>query len=254
MIQSVDRALDIMMCVSDNHGKPLTISQIAERTGLNQSTCCHIVETLTERGFLNKVSRSSGYVLGIYSYALARYDSFHRDLLDACSPVLRWLQNKTGYTTLLTNLIDGEKFVLRYFNSPDNPLDEKGKLYRGSLYDTATGRAMLSSMKQKELKAVVDKVGLPSQEEWPGVTSFEQLYEKLLEVAKEPVVKTVDKDEQYYFCKFGVMFIGRKDERFALGLELKKKEAPEEEEIRFIEKNMLLAMKEIRRRIEFEKI
>ena len=70
MIQSVNRALDILMCVSDNRGKAITISEIAEKTGLNQSTCCHIVETLSERGFLNKVSRSSGYVLGIYSYTM----------------------------------------------------------------------------------------------------------------------------------------------------------------------------------------
>ncbi|MBQ6479224.1 MAG: helix-turn-helix domain-containing protein [Erysipelotrichaceae bacterium] len=254
MIQSVNRALDIMMCVSDNHGKPLTVSQIAAKTGLNQSTCCHIIETLTERGFLNKVSRSSGYVLGIYAYALARYRSYHRDLIDACSPILKWLQNKTGHTTLLTNLIDGEKFVLRYFDSPDNPLNERGELYRGSLYNTATGRAMLSSMKRNELKAVVDKVGLPLQSEWENISSFEQLYQKLAEVAKEPVVKLIDKDEQHYYCKLAVMFTGRKDEKFALGLEMKKKEVPEEKEIRLIEKNMLLAMKEIRRRIEFEKI
>ena len=95
---------------------------------------------------------------------------------------------------------------------------------------------------------------MPSQKEWESIVSFEQLYQKLSEVAKEPVVVLIDKDDQYYYCKFAVMFTCRKDEKFALGLEMKKKEVPEEKEICFIEKNMLLAIKEIRRRIEFEKI
>ncbi|MCR4632491.1 MAG: hypothetical protein K5648_00015, partial [Erysipelotrichaceae bacterium] len=153
-----------------------------------------------------------------------------------------------------TNLIEGEKFVLRYFDSPENPLNERGELYRGSLYDTATGRAMLCSMKQKELKAVTDKVGLPTQKEWEDISSFEQLYRNLSEIAKDPVVKIIDRHDDYCYCRLAIAFTGKKDERFALGVELKKKGIPEEKEILFIEKNMLLAMKEIRRRIEFEKI
>ena len=131
MIQSVDRALDILMCVSDNQGRPLTVSEIAEKTGLNKSTCCHLIDTLTQRGFLNRVSRSSGYVLGVYAYALTRYRSFQRDLIFACSPVLRWLQNKTGYTTLLATLIDGEKFVLRY-RSRRQPPEGQRRIIQGN--------------------------------------------------------------------------------------------------------------------------
>ena len=254
MIQSVDRALDILMCVSDNRGKPITISEIAEKTNLNQSTCCHIVETLTKRGFLNKVSRSSGYVLGIYAYSLTRYKNFHRDLIFACAPVLKWLQNKTGYTTLLANLIDGEKFVLRYFESSDNPLKDRGELYKGTLYDSATGRAMLSSMRQKEIRSIVEKVGLPSETQWEGIDSFEKMMIELEKIAKDPIVKVAFHADGFYFCKFAAAFIGKKSERFAIGLEMKKKEMPQEDEIAAIEKYMLLAVKEVKRRIEFETI
>ena len=37
MIQSVERALDIMMIISDNHGQPVTISEIANKLKLNQN-------------------------------------------------------------------------------------------------------------------------------------------------------------------------------------------------------------------------
>ena len=254
MIQSVDRALDILMCVSDNQGKPLTISEIAEKTDLNKSTCCHLIETLTQRGFLNRVSRSSGYTLGIYAYALTRYRSFHRDLIFACSPVLRWLQNKTGYTTLLANLIDGEKFVLRYYEAEDNPLKDKGELYKGTLYDSATGRAMLSSMSKKELRNIVNKVGLPTDDLWEGINSFDKLYDELNKLSKENVVQVEFHEDDYYICKFATTFFGKKAERFAIGLELKKKQKPDEQEIESIRKNMLLANKEIKRRLEFENI
>ena len=45
MIQSVSRALDILTIVSDAKGKPIKLNAIAQKAGLNVSTCTHLVQT-----------------------------------------------------------------------------------------------------------------------------------------------------------------------------------------------------------------
>ena len=254
MIQSVDRALDIMTYVSNNRGIPVTISDISKNTNINASTCCHIVDTLVHRGFLNKVSRSSGYVLGVYSYNLTRYKDFHRDLILNTMPILRWLQNKTGYTTVLANLIEGDKFVLCYSDNPDNPLNQKGDIYKGTLYDSATGRAMLSELSDSELKKVVKKVGLPKKDEWPDIDSYTQLKNQLSTLKKAKIFKVISIDEDKYICKFGVSFVGNKSQIFAIGIDMHKNSKPIKKEIDSIEKLLLTAVQEVNRRMNFDKI
>lgn len=250
MIQCVNRSLDIMLCVSDMRGQPITISEISKKTGINESTCCHIIETLLKRGFLKQISRSAGYVLGIYSYTLTRYKDFHHGLIMTCSPILDWLERKTGYTVVLANLIDGEKFVLSYSESPENSLKDKGDLYKGTLYDSATGRAMLATMSEKELKNVVANVGLPNENEWPEVTDFKSLLKELKK--QERLVRVDMKDDgDKHISKFGVAFIPYKQERFAIGLDYHSKTKPTDKEIKNIEKEIIIAANEIERRIKF---
>lgn len=254
MIQSVERALDIMMIISDNHGQPVTISEISNKLKLNQSTCCHIVETLVDKGFLNQVSRSAGYVLGVYAYNLTRYKDFHRDLILTSMPILRWMQNKTGYTSLLASLIDSDKFVLCYSDNPDNPLSNRGDLYKGTLYDAATGRAMLSTLKPKELKKLIIKVGLPKQEEWPDVDTYEKLQKELLKISKQKIVRAEFIENNKYICKVSIPFLGPKQERFAIGLEIKKDKKPNKQELDLVDKTIYTGTQEIIRRMKFENI
>ena len=96
MIQSVGRALDILMTVSDMRGEPVTLGTIAQKTGIHASTCAHLVQTLCEKGFLSQVSRTSGYILGAYAYYLTRYKTFHKELIETCNPALKWIQRRTG--------------------------------------------------------------------------------------------------------------------------------------------------------------
>ena len=171
MIQSVSRALDILTIVSDAKGKPIKLNAIAEKAGLNGSTCTHLVQTLCEKGFLSQVSRSAGYVLGAYPYYLTRYRTFQRELINTCNPALRWIQRRTGHTAILAILVDVEKFVISYAEDGKDILHERGDLYRGNLYDSATGRAMLSAMRHTDLTQLVKKIGLPSEADWPGIAA-----------------------------------------------------------------------------------
>lgn len=251
MIQSVSRAMDILTVVSDMQGKPITLSAIAQRTGLHVSTCAHLVETMCEKGFLSQVSRSSGYTLGAYAYYLTRYKSYQKELVDICNPVLRWIQRRTGHTALLAVLVDGEKFIISYAEDSKNILHERGDLFRGKLYGSATGRAMLSTMRRSELAELVRKIGLPTEEDWPGIDSLETLNRMLRIVASERVVCIEDVQGDQYNTLYGISIRAPKTTNCAVGLHVRQKFQPGEEQRQY--KDVLVAgAREINRRLRME--
>src|SRR5690349_17917883 len=62
-IQSVDRALTLLETIAELGGET-TLSRLASRTGLNISTCHHLLATLVQRGFVTKGLGKRGYALG----------------------------------------------------------------------------------------------------------------------------------------------------------------------------------------------
>jgi IclR family acetate operon transcriptional repressor len=62
-IQSVDRALFLLEIIAEAGGKA-SLTELATRTGLNISTCHHLLATLIQRGFAAKVPGRRLYALG----------------------------------------------------------------------------------------------------------------------------------------------------------------------------------------------
>ena len=62
-IQSVDRALYLLETIAEAGGEA-TLTDLANRTGLNISTCHHLLATLIKRGFAAKVPGRRLYALG----------------------------------------------------------------------------------------------------------------------------------------------------------------------------------------------
>ena len=253
MIQSVDRALNILMTVSDMRGEPVTLGIIAKRTGIHASTCAHLVQTLCEKGFLSQVSRSSGYVLGAYAYYLTRYKAFHKELVETCTPALKWIQKRTGHTALLAILVDGEKFVISYAEDSKNQLHERGELFRGNLYNSATGRAMLSTMSRTELNNLAQKIGLPKEEDWPGVNSLPALEKELRTLTDQKIVCIEDSSNGQYDSFYGISLRAPRLGNCAVGLHVRQESAPMEEERLQTEKVLLAGAREINRRLRFER-
>lgn len=81
MIKSVKKAMDILTILSSSGEKPITLAKLSEQTGLNKSTCAHIVDTMCESFYVERVSRKEGYRLGPWSFMLSRYGSYRNSLV-----------------------------------------------------------------------------------------------------------------------------------------------------------------------------
>ena len=76
MIKSVKKAMDILTILSNTGETPITLGELASKTGLNKSTCSHIVDTMCESFYVERISRKDGYRLGPWAYMLSRYGGY----------------------------------------------------------------------------------------------------------------------------------------------------------------------------------
>ena len=98
-VQALERALDILECFSFQN-RDLTLSEIAQKSGLNMTTAKRLISNLTERGYLEQ-NKEKQYHLGLKIFELGGivYSSF--DLRKIAVEPMNYLQKKTGGTVLM---------------------------------------------------------------------------------------------------------------------------------------------------------
>ena len=146
MIKSVKKAMDILTILSNSGETPITLAELAEKTNLNKSTCSHIVDTMCEELYVERVSRKEGYRLGPWSYMLSRYGSYYNSLSKLSYPILKWLHNQLDAAVFLSVVCNGRKYIILHID-PDNILPmSDGSMIQGDLETTATGRLLMAFM------------------------------------------------------------------------------------------------------------
>ncbi len=101
-IQSVDRALFLLETIAEAGGEA-TLTELANRTGLNISTCHHLLATLIQRGFAAKVPGRRLYALGARIIYLG-HACLQVDLPRRAQPYLEAINQATGETVHLAAL------------------------------------------------------------------------------------------------------------------------------------------------------
>ena len=101
-IQSVDRALFLLETIAEAGGEA-TLTDLANRTGLNISTCHHLLATLIQRGFAAKVPGRRPYALGARILYLG-HACLQVDLPRRAQPYLEAINRATGETVHLAAL------------------------------------------------------------------------------------------------------------------------------------------------------
>ena len=146
MIKSVKKALDILSILSNSGENPISLSELAEKTNLNKSTCAHIVDTMCEELYVERVSRKEGYRLGPWSYMLSRYGSYYNSLSKLAYPILKWLHEQLDTAVFLSVVCNGRKYIILHID-PDNILPmSDGSMIQGYMESTATGRLLMAFM------------------------------------------------------------------------------------------------------------
>ena len=155
MIKSVKKAMDILTILSNTGETPITLGELASQTGLNKSTCSHIVDTMCESFYVERISRKDGYRLGPWSYMLSRYGGYRSSLVKIASPVLKWLRNRTGASVFISVVCNGRKYIV-YHIDRDNLLPMSDcSIIQGYMESTATGRVLMAYMNSSSFNSAL---------------------------------------------------------------------------------------------------
>jgi DNA-binding IclR family transcriptional regulator len=189
MIQVINRALDIMEYIAREPDKPKPLGEIATDLKLNAGTCANIIKTLVIRKYLEKIDKQKGYCLGARAYEITGNEGYQKDLVNAAKEELEILTKKINENSLLCVLQGNTRaVVLRVQSKNDlqaNTASEK------KAYDTASGRLLVALLPETELEKYLEKYGLPSPEEWDGVTSIKTFRKQLNKIKEQGYAEQV---------------------------------------------------------------
>jgi IclR family acetate operon transcriptional repressor len=153
-IQSVDRALYLLETIAEAGGEA-SLTDLATRTGLNISTCHHLLATLIKRGFATKVPGRRLYALGARICALS-HACLQVDLPRRAQPYLEAINQATGEAVHLAAL-QGDAVVTLAVREARYPVRvHTGKIGKlEAAHATAIGKAIFAWLPESEVHRIL---------------------------------------------------------------------------------------------------
>ncbi len=172
-IQSVARALTLLETIAELGGET-TLSRLASRTGLNISTCHHLLATLVQRGFVTKAPGRRGYALGARILYLSHI-CLQVDLPKRALSAVDRINQATGETVHLAALHGDELVTVMKREARHAVRVDAGAIgTANAAHATATGKSMLAWLPDHEIRRILAA---------HGMTQFTRLVEQLSRMA-----------------------------------------------------------------------
>ena len=202
MIKSVKKVISILSVLSEHGDQPVPLGKLASLTDLNKATCCHILSTLEEDGYVVKLSPRKGYILGPAVYCLPRAGRYRNQLVNLCRPVMEYLHQACGHSVVLAVLEADTKYIIDYIDD-GSFFETETRIRADDIYRTATGRAILANSPRETVYDIYKKYGEPLPEEWPQVRSFEDLCRYIDHVPKNIIFQSCCYEQDGKICNLG---------------------------------------------------
>jgi DNA-binding IclR family transcriptional regulator len=142
-LASVDRALALLDVLAELPSGA-RVGELAQRTGINQSTLSRLLGTLMARGFVDRDDATARYRLGLRLVAYADAVLAGLDVRSIARPHLERLAAQTGETATLSVPAETQPFTVDFVASPSN-VASRAELGRPSVtHATVTGKLLLA--------------------------------------------------------------------------------------------------------------
>jgi IclR family transcriptional regulator, acetate operon repressor len=152
-IQSVDRALYLLETIAEAGGEA-TLTDLSNRTGLNISTCHHLLATLIQRGFAAKVPGRRLYALGGRIIDLG-HACLQVDLPRRAQPYMEQITAASGETVHLAALQGDAVVILAVRESRHAVRVDTGRTGRIAFpHATAAGKAIFAWLPDTEIDRI----------------------------------------------------------------------------------------------------
>ncbi|MEA4970632.1 MAG: IclR family transcriptional regulator [Candidatus Pelethousia sp.] len=115
-IQSINRAISLLECLV-HEKRPLSLQELANRTGLAKSTAHRILSTLRDKDWIEQQQTDGRYCLGLrlFEYGCAVSNTW--SIAAITKPYMRNIARETGESVCLSQMNKGEVIVLDFLES-----------------------------------------------------------------------------------------------------------------------------------------
>ncbi len=160
-VTAVERALEMIAAFAAAQ-RPLSLTELSRAIGAPKSSCHAIVGTLVEHGYLYSLSRPRSLYPTRRLHDLAREILAHDPFIDLATPSLEALRDATGETVIFGKR-QGDAVVYLQVIEGTNPIRySAGPGERKPLHSSAIGKALLGSLRDADLRALLDRLELPA--------------------------------------------------------------------------------------------
>ncbi len=129
--------------------------EISNRTGIPKPTICRLTHTLCADGYLTQTRRNDKYRLGPAALALGQIAGAAFAFVDAASPVMQSLANRTGALIGIA-IHEGDGMLMcKTWTPDDTPRDWMEAGYRMPLLGSSSGRAFLGGVSPAALQKIL---------------------------------------------------------------------------------------------------
>lgn len=156
--QSIEKAFSLLG-LFDAHHSQLSLSELAELSGMSMGSVQRISHTLQQLGYLERVPGTRKFRIGIKIMTVAAQYLEADLLVDCANPYLSDLSNRCLETVSLTEphadeMIYVARFTSRHYIPIHMPIGSKVPMYC-----TASGRAFLSALPDAKVREHLESVG-----------------------------------------------------------------------------------------------
>lgn len=181
-IQSVERAIGIVDIIA-KHPEGIGLAQLSSQLGLNNTTAFNLVKTLDALDIVTQIPETKRYRIGSHLFMLAAGALNETTLLSLAEPVLENLSRETGEAANLTVRSQTEVVVIaRTAATGMLQLASRAGTTR-PIHVTATGKALLSTLANDDLKRLLESCTLKAYTE-RTITSRKALIKEIESVRK----------------------------------------------------------------------
>jgi IclR family acetate operon transcriptional repressor len=186
---AADKTLEVLEALAD-HSR---VADIAKSTVLPKPTVHRILQTLVRHGF----ARSDGqgeYIGGPRILSLAGRFLQRLDIAEQVRPILRDLQERSGWTVHLA-LLSGDEAVYAAKLEDAKPYTLASRVGMSlRLHCTSIGKAILATMPDAEVRALLARTGMPARTEHTLIDE-ESLLADLAEVRRRGYAEDHEENE-----------------------------------------------------------
>ena len=190
-VQALERALDILDCFNFQ-SRELSLSEVADRTGLNKTTAKRLIANLTTRGYLQQDPQTRKYQLGMRLFELGGVVFSSFSLRRSAAAPMTGLQKETDATVLLGVRMEDQLVYIDKREGDGMIRISSDVGWRRPLHYGMLGMVLMSDMESKEFDRILENFPLEAHTPF-SITDLDAFSQRLEEIHVQGYV--VEKEE-----------------------------------------------------------